>query len=264
MKKKYCLVSMLFFIFLLILIIILFFSKYNTYVTMASIFIPILFGVIINYDNKQKEIYKLYYLPLFHYIKTYYDILSQPKERVSMRQKHEMMSSISKDLINFLNDNLKYTSEEISDMLSIILFYKYENEKASNEFQDIYNINRLIPIITKELLESYNSLHINHYLKRKSYLTQKYHMVNGIIYLYVDSFLINIARKKQYVMSLYECVEFYKKISDYRIKHFKEYYKIYKYIKKNRNKDIDSLIRELKDKFNIKIEKIKKAKKIKK
>lgn len=261
MNKKYCLISILFFLLMLVLTICLFSKISNTYVTMASIFIPIIFGAIINYDSQQKELYKLYYLPLYHYIKTYYDILSQPQEIASMGKKHEMLSSISKDLIDFLQDNLKYASEELNDMLSIIYFYHYENEKVQNEFQDVYNINRLIPIITKDLLEIYNVLHIGQYLKRKRYLNQKYQMVNGIVYLYVDSFLIDIARRKEYVIDLYECVEFYKKINNYRKKHFTDYYKIYKYIRKNRDKDINLLIKELNDNFNIKIRKINKLKK---
>lgn len=257
MNKRYCLISFSFLLLIMLLLFILLFSTSTVYITMASIFIPILFGLITNYDSKQKEIYRVYYLPMFHYIKTYYDILSQPKDRVSMGKKHEMMSNISKDLIKFLNENLKYASEEISDVLSVILFYEYEYKKVPNEFQDIYNINRLIPIITKELLENYNVLHINHYFKRRLYLNKKYHMVNGIVYLYVDSFLLDIARRKEYTISLYECVEFYKTLDKYRDKNYRKYYKIYKYIKKNRNKDKDLLIKELKNNFNIKIMKVK-------
>lgn len=260
MNKKYVAIAFLSSITMILLLLILFFVKSNTYITMVSIFIPILVGFMINYDNKQKEIYKLYYLPLYHYIRTYYDILSQPYERISMGTKHRMMSSISKDLISFLNNNLKYASEEMSDLLSIQLFYKYENEKIPNEFQDIYNINQVIPLITKELLENYSVLHINHYLKKKKYLNKKFCMINGLIYLYVDSFLIDIARKKNYVLSLYECVEFYKILDKYRDKNYKDYYKIYRYIKKNRSKDINFLIKELNHKFNIKIKKIKKKK----
>lgn len=255
MNKKYCSIAVLSFISLVSLIIGMFFISSSTYITMASIFIPILAGIIINYDNKQKEIYKLYYLPLYHYIKTYYDILSQPDDMDPISKKHEMMSSISKDLIGFLTENLKYSSEELSDMLSIIHFYKYENQKEENEFQDVYNINKLIPIITKELLEIYNVLHITDYFKRKKYLNKKYHMVNGIIYLYVDGFLMDIGRRKEYTFSLAECVEFYKNISDYRKQHFKDYHKIYRYIKRNKNKDIELLIEELKAKFNIDIKK---------
>lgn len=255
MNKKYCLISISLSITIFVFSMVILFIKSNVYATITSIFIPILFGILINYDIKQKEIYKLYYHPLYYYIKTYYDILSQPYERLPMRKKHDMMSSISQDLINFLNDNIKYVSEELSDKLEIIFFYKYENEKVQNEFQDVYNINMLIPIITKELLENYNALHINHYLKRKKYINKKYHEVNGIVYLYVDSFLIDIARKKQYVTSLYECVEFYLKLDKYRDKHYKNYYKIYKFIKKNRNKEINLLIEELNKKFDIKIKK---------
>ena len=261
MNKKYIFISFLSTITMILLLIVLFFFISNIYMTMVSIFILILVAFIINYDNKQKEKYKLYYLPLYHYIKTYYDILSQPYERISMGTKHQMMSSIAKDLINFLNSNLKYASEEMSDLLSIQLFYRYENEKIPNEFQDIYNINQLIPLITKELLENYSVLHINYYLKKKRYLTKKFHMINGIIYLYVDSFLLDIARKKNYVLSLYECVEFYKILDKYRDKNYKDYYKIYRYIKKNRNKDINFLIKQLNHKFNIKINKIKRKKK---
>lgn len=258
MSKKYCLISILFLILMIILVIILFFSKSSNLETMSSIFIPIFFGMIINYDSKQKEIYKLYYLPLFHYIKTYYNILSQPQETISMGKKHEMISSISKDLIKFLSENLKYSSEEMSEMISIIFFYKYENKKLTNEFQDVYNINMLIPIITKELLEIYNVLNIDKYIMKKRYSNPKYNMLNEIIFLYVDSFFMDIARKKEYVITLYECVEFYKIIDNYREKHFENYYKIYKYIKENRNKNLELLIRELNDKFHIEIGKMNK------
>ena len=257
MNKKYCCISFVLYSFVWLLSMILIFSKSETYVMMSSILLPILIGIIINYDNKQKEVYKVYYQPLFHFIKTYYDILSQPNERLKMGKKHEMMSSLSKDLIRFLNDNLKYASEELSDLLSITFFYQYENEKIPNEFQDIYNVNKLIPVITKKLVENYNVLHIEQTFKRKKYLNKVYHEVNGVIFLYVDSFLIDIARKKQYVISPYETVEFYKIIDKYRTKHFKEYYKIYKYIKRNRKKDINLIKKGLKSKFNISIKKIK-------
>ncbi len=257
MNKKYCLISTLSFIFMTVLGNILIFSKSNTYVTMTSIFIPIIFGIIINYDNSQKQIYKLYYLPLFYYIRTYYDIMSQPQEKSTITEKHEMMSNISKDLMNFLNDNVKYASEELSNMLSCLYYYKYINKKVQNENQDIYNINSVIPIITKELLEIYNVLYINDYLKRRIFINKKYHMVNDMIFLYVDSFLIDIARKKGYIITLSKCVKFYKTIDDYRNQHFRDYYKIYKFIKKNRNENIDLLIKELSRKFNIKIKNIK-------
>ena len=82
--------------------------------------------------------------------------------------------------------------------------------------------------------------------------------LNEIIFLYVDSFFMDIARKKEYVITLYECVEFYKIIDNYREKHFENYYKIYKYIKENRNKNLELLIRELNDKFHIEIGKMNK------
>lgn len=258
MNKKYCVISFFIFIILIMLVVILFESDSVSYVTMTSIFVPILFGFIIDFDKKQKERYRLYYLPLYNFIKTYYDILSQPYDRINMGKKHEMMSDISKDLLTFLNSNLNYASEEISNELSVILFYRYENKKVANEFQDVYNINRLIPIITKELVENYNVLHINHYIFRKKYLHEKYHMVNGIIFMYVDSFLLDIARKKEYAISLFECVEYYNKINKFRIDNFEKYYEIYKYIKKNRNKDVNLLKKELKNKFGIKINKLKK------
>lgn len=257
MNKRYCLFSIMFGILLFVLIYILIYSNSNTYVTMSSILIPIIIGVIINYENNQKKKYKLYYLPLFHYIKTYYDIFSQPNNYITIPKKYEMMQDLSKDMLDFLNKNLNYASEELSDILAINLFYKYKNSKVSNEDQDVYNINRILPIITKELLESYNSLHLDQYIMRKYYLNKEYRMVNGILFFYVDSFLINLARQKEYVVYLDECVKFYQMLDSYREKNSSKYYKIYKYIKRNRNKNVDFLIKELNSRFNIKIKKLK-------
>ena len=56
MNKKYVAIAFLSSITMILLLLILFFVKSNTYITMVSIFIPILVGFMINYDNKQKEI----------------------------------------------------------------------------------------------------------------------------------------------------------------------------------------------------------------
>lgn len=242
--------------------IILFIAKSEKIITMFSIFTPIICGALINYNTKQKEIFNTYYEPLYSYIRTYYDILSQPYDRLSMGKKHEMMSKIAEDLLNFLNDNLKYASEEVCESLEMMLFYKYENINKQNEFQDIYNLNTIIPILMKEILQNYNVNHFNHYLLRRHYMAKdKFHKSNGLLYNYIDSFLINIGRKKEYAISLYEVVEFYQNIMIYRDEHYKDTYKLYKYCKRNFNlkskSDCNRIINELKNKFGLKIKKIK-------
>ena len=258
MNKKYVTFTITLYSLIVISVIFLFNTTSTIYATMFSIFIPILFGLVINYNEKQKEIFNTYYEPIYHYIRTYYDTLSQPYERESMGKKHEMMSKISRDLIMFLNDNLKYASEEVKSLLGIFLFYEYKYKDSPNEFQDIYNINRIIPILSKETLENYNVLHINHYLKRRYYMRKnKYHKVNGLVYVYIDSFILDLFRKKEYAISLYEVVEAYNIIQKHREKNYKQSYKLYRYIKHNRNKDIKIIISELNKKFKIKVKKIK-------
>lgn len=258
MNKKYVTFTITLYSLIVISVIFLFNTTSTIYATMFSIFIPILFGLVINYNEKQKEIFNTYYEPIYHYIRTYYDILSQPYERINMGKKHEMMSKISRDLISFLNSNLKYASEEVKELLGIFLFYEYEYQDEANEFQDINNINRLIPILSKEILENYNVLYINHFIKRRYYMRkEKYHKANGLVYNYIDSFILDLYRRKEYALSLYEVVEAYNIIVDYRAKNIKSCYKVYRYIKHNRNKDLKAIILKLDDKFKIKVKKIK-------
>ncbi len=257
MNKKYILFASLLTILIFFFSLIMIFSNNQNYVVMSSIFVPIFFGILINYDNKQKEIYKIYHEKIFHYVTTYYDILTQPKERLPIKEKHRMISDLSRDLIIYLNNNLAYASEELDSELAIIYFYEYENKYIPNEYQDVYNINSLMPIIINEALENYNILHIDKYCKKQSYLTKKYHKVNGFIFYYVDSYLLDIARKKHYVLSIYETVQFLMLLQKYRDKHYKDYWKIYKYLKRNKEKEIDLIIKELDLKFGIKIKKLK-------
>lgn len=222
---------------------------------MSSIFIPIILGILLNYDIKQKEIYKIYYKKLIHFAMTYYDILYQPKNRLSLYKKHEMISSLSRKLIVFLNDNISYASNELNEKLINIYFYEFENENNPNEIQDVYNMNMLIPIIIKEAIENYNVLNVEHFIRRKKYIRKKYHEVNGLVYLYVDSVLIDIARRKNYVLSISEVIQFYESLAKYRENNYQKYYKIYKFLRQNEKESINALIRKLKNKFGIKIKK---------
>lgn len=256
MNKKYLLVTILGYLLLVGLLICLFTTELNTYVTMTSIFIPILIGALFKYDSNIKKKYNEYYEPLYHYIRTYHDVLSQPYSYISMGKKHEMMSEITQDILKFLNSNLKYSSEKINERLEVILFNKYKNHD-NNEFQNVYDTNGLIPILMKEIIENYNTVYFNHFLKRKLYMIfNKPSKVNQLIYIYCDSFILDLARKKEYAVSLAECVETYDYIQKYRKKNYKKYYKLYRFCKRNMNKDYKVVILKLNKKFEIKIKKI--------
>lgn len=256
MNKKYLLVTIFSYLLLVGLLYCLFTTKSNTYVTMTSIFIPILIGAIIKYDSNTKKKYNEYYEPLYHYIRTYHDVLSQPSSYMSMGEKHGMMTEITQDILKFLNNNLKYSSEKINERLEVILFNKYKNHD-NNEFQDVYDTNSLIPILMKEIIENYNTVYFNHFLTRKlCMLFNKPSKSNQLIYIYCDSFIIDLARKKQYAVSLAECVETYDYIQKYREKNYKKYYKLYRFCKRNKNKDYKIVIPKLNKKFGIKIKKI--------
>lgn len=257
MNKKYLIVTILSYLLLFGLLYCLFTSKSNTYVTMTSIFIPILVGAIFQYDSNIKKKYNEYYEPIYHYIRTYHDVLSQPYSYISMGKKHEMMSEITQDILNFLNKNLKYSSEKVNEILEIILFNKYKNHD-DDEFQDVYDTNRLIPIIMKEIIENYNMVYFNHFITRKfCMLLNKPVKANQLIYIYCDSFILDLAQKKEYDISLAECVETYNYIQKYREKNYKKYYRLYHFCKRNRNKEYKKVISKLNKKFGIKVKKIK-------
>ena len=79
---------------------------------------------------------------------------------------------------------------------------------------------------------------------------------NQLIYVYCDSFIIDLARKKEYAIGLSECVETYDYIQKYRLKNYKNYYKLYRFCIGNRKKDFNIVIKKLREKFGIKIKKI--------
>lgn len=257
MNKKYIIITFISYLSIFSLMLIIIYSDSVSYITMSSIFIPIIVGALFNYDSNVKKIYNKYYEPLYHYIATYHDIMSQPSSRLKIGKKHEMMSSISRDIILFLNNNLEYSKDSISEIQKIILFYEYENN-GTNELQDINDINRLIPLLMKQIMENYNVLNINHYIKRKRYILKDIpQKVNFLMYLFCDSFILNIARKEEYALTLYECIETYSYIQQYRLKNFKKYFELRAYCLKNIETDNDINIKNLKEKFGINIQKIK-------
>lgn len=256
MNKKYLITAIFCYSLLILLLFYLFTSKEITYTTMVSIFIPILIGAIIKYDSNIKIKYNEYYEPLYHYIRTYYDVMSQPFNYISMGEKHRMMSEITQDILKFLNNNLKYASEDVSSILELILFNKYKNHNE-NEFQDVNDANKLIPVIMDEIVDNYNVIFFNHFLCKKIYIFfNKPHKVNHIIYLYCDSFMVNIARQKKYALSLFECVKTYNYLEKYRNDNYKKYNKLWKFFKNNQKEGNDYIIEQLNKKYNIKIKKI--------
>lgn len=72
--------------------------------------------------------------------------------------------------------------------------------------------------------------------------------------MYIDSVLIDIARRKEYCLSLYDTVFYYQQFQNYRLKNHKNCYSLLKFINRNIN-DIDMLKRGLKTKFKINIKK---------
>ena len=253
MNKKYLIITISLFVAVGICTILLFMTDSVAYSTMFSIFIPILVGTIINYDLKQKEIYLRYYEPIYRYIVTYHDILSQPFNRLTMEKKHNMIKKLSRDMTKFLNDNLEYASENVCEILEINFFYEYENYDNQNEYQDVYNLNQLIPILCNEIIENYNALYFNHFMFRKMYLKkEKPHKSFRLIYSYVDSILINIAQKEM-VFSLYELNEFYQMLLSYRKENYKKYFKIYSFLKKNKKSNKDEIIEFMDKNFGFKI-----------
>lgn len=196
MNKKYLLVTIFSYSLLGWLLYCLFTTESNTYVTMTSIFIPVLIGAIIKYDSDTKKKNSEYYEPLYHYIRTYYDVLSQPRSYMNIGKKHEMITEITQDILKFLNNNLKYSSEKINERLGIILFNKYKNHN-NNEFQDVYDTNSLIPMLMKEIIENYNVMYFNHFLARRICMfSNRISKANHLIYIYCDSFIMDLARKK--------------------------------------------------------------------
>lgn len=233
-------------------LLILFITSEEEYLTIVSIFIPLLLGTAINYDLRKKEIYKEYYEPLYMYIRTFQDILAQPESRDNIKKKYSMISQLSRDMIKFLKENVKYASEDALAELEMFNIFEYENFNEKNEIQDVYNLNRLIPILCEEVIENYNMIYFNHYILRKFYFKQnKYHKSFGLIYTYVDSVFIDIGRKKEIAIDIDELTLFYQKINEYRKRNPKRYFDIYKYIRKNRNKDLDELIDNLNSRFDI-------------
>lgn len=257
MNKKYLITTTYSFILLITLLYCLFTTESNTYITMTSIFIPILIGAIIQYDSNIKKKYNEYYEPLYHYIRTYHDVLSQPDSYMNMGKKHDMMKEITQDILTFLNKNINYSSEKVNEIMELILFNKYKNHN-DNEFQDVYDTNRLVPILMEEIIENYNIVYFNRFLTRRIYMALNKPMkANQLIYVYCDSFILDLARKKEYAISLAECVETYSYIQKYREKNYKKYYKLYYFCKRNRKKHYKKVISRLQKEFCIKIKKIK-------
>lgn len=156
-------------------------------------------------------------------------------------------------MTKFLNDNLEYASENVCEILEINFFYEYENYDNQNEYQDVHNLNRLIPILCNEIIENYNALYFNHFVFRKIYLKkEKPHKSFRLIYSYVDSILINIAQKEMN-FSLYELNEFYQMLLSYRRENYKKYFKIYLFLKKNKKSNNDEIIDFIDKNFGFKI-----------
>lgn len=253
LNKKYLIITISLFVAVGICTALLFITDSVSYSTMFSIFIPILVGTIINYDLKQKEIYLRYYEAIYRYIVTYHDILSQPFDRLTMEKKHDMIKKLSRDMTKFLNDNLEYASENVCEILEINFLYEYENYDNQNEYQDVYNLNRLIPILCNEIIEIYNVLYFNHFVFRKIYLKKEEpHKSSRLIYNYVDSVLINAAQKEM-AFNLYELNKFYQMLLSYRRKNYKKYFKIYSFLKKNKKLNNDEIIDFIDENFGFKI-----------
>lgn len=256
MKKNYLIFTTISFALLIGLLFCLFTTESIIYVTMSSIFIPILIGAIFNFDLKAKTIFREYYEPLYQFIRTYHDVLGQPNEYIDINKKREMMGNIAKDMKDFVYKNLKYSSDEVFEILEFLLFVQYESS-GKNDYQNVYDINRLVPVLMKEIIENYNVIYFNHYLKRKFYMKREIpHKVNYLTYLYCDGFIIDIARRKEYVLTIDSTIKIYKYIQEYRFKHYKEYNRLYNFCKKNMNTDVSIRMKKLKKDFNIDIKKI--------
>jgi len=261
MKKSYLFISILTYTFIFLLAIVFLLNNNSVvYATIVSIIVPITFGFLIDYDKKQKYLLKEYYTPLYFYVRVYFDILSQSNEMLKLGEKHGMIDKLSFDVVEFLNNNLKYVSPSLSEKLEFIVFNKYRND--NNEFQRNYDLIGIMPIIMKEMNELYKSLNVEQLLISKSYIRQnRYCKYNGLKILYCQSFILNVAKRVDVVQSIGETMLFYLEFQKYIDKNSDKLFRLYKYcIDNNYNINYKKIVKELKEQYNFGIKKNKRKK----
>ena len=253
MRRKY-LSTMFFSIFIMIIIVILMFLFEDKQVvtTMGSILIPIIIGFLFEYDNKQKDLLKNFYTPLFLYICTYLDTAEQSESMISIGKKDEILDRISKEIYDFIWNNANNISVDLEKMLNIQHLYKYFNDTKP---QRNYNLIEILPTIMREYLELYSLLNFDQSLKLQINSKDIEIELRVIYMVYAKTSILYVSKKNEYLFSIYDII----KLEEQTIKNsdnHENFIKVSKYLRRKLNKTVNlkKLEEKLKNKFNIDVQ----------
>ena len=237
------------------------------YATFCGFLIPIIIAFTIEYDRRMKIKFQEFYLPLIFYIRTYFDILYQNDEYMNHKEKHQTIVKLSDDLYNFVKNNIRFMSKDLSYRYGIQFMHYYNN---SDEMQKNHDLIGIAPIIFKEVNEIYWLLHINEWFKRNKFIKkERYLEITIHKCLFNECFILKKARDLGMIDTIHSTILFCNAYFA-RESSLEEKMNLFKYTSKrfkNLNYQgrfhkeskitLEQIQNELKDKYNLDLKEIK-------